>query len=453
MRFGLRLRLLLPLMVLLIGILGASGWSARVAAGRAEERVARQIHDVAKTLAKASYPLTKSILEQIRSYSGAEFLLVKPDGSRLGTFRETEIDLPHDSDAVSDDRLGPVVSVAGQDYHCRVVPLKDPNPLAGARVTIFYPRSLLQEAIDDAVRPSLFGLVFSLLAVVLTLGIGQRLVGRIRGVERRTRQIAGGNFEPGASVSQNDEIGDLSRSVDDMALQLAKLQEANRQAERTLLTNQIAAGLAHQLRNGITGAKLALQLHSEEGEDEALQVALRQLRFMEANLRRFIDLSRPASQRYEPFFLNGLVDELLDLYRPRCLHEGVALEWHPFPVDRTLVGDPDLFRDLVTNLLGNAIEAAGPGGRVRVVGVANLSEDALEFHDSGPGPAADIAGRLFEPFVTSKPEGIGLGLAVARSAAQALGGDLSWQRRGSETVFRVAFPNVAGDSNSVKSAE
>ena len=65
--------------------------------------------------------------------------------------------------------------------------------------------------------------------------------------------------------------------------------------------------------------------------------------------------------------------------------------------------------------------------------------NVLEVNDTGPGPPPDIAERLFEPFVTGRDQGIGLGLAVAQQAAKAHGGTITWERRGELTVFRVEF--------------
>src|SRR5262249_54783132 len=121
-----------------------------------------------------------------------------------------------------------------------------------------------------------------------------------------------------------------------------------------------------------------------------------------------------------------------------------------------------------------AVEAAGPGGQVQVQmqqaadrtrreehpppgpapGEARGAADpalgvltsawVLEVWDTGPGPAPEVAERLFEPFVTGKPEGVGLGLAVARQVAEAHGGAVTWARDGGRTCFRVELPADEG---------
>src|SRR5206468_1958402 len=108
------------------------------------------------------------------------------------------------------------------------------------------------------------------------------------------------------------------------------------------------------------------------------------------------------------------------------------------------LGDAGQLGHLFLNVLGNAVEAAGPGGWVEVRMRRADGEESpwclVEVMDSGPGPPADLAGRLFEPFVTGKPEGVGLGLAVARQAAEAHGGRLDWRRERGRTCFRVELP-------------
>lgn len=445
MRLGIRYRLLGPLGLLLIGVVAASWWSARVAARRAEERVAGQVRNVAETLQRSNFQLNATILLQMRSLSGAEFLYVPPDGPDLMTFSTATVDVPPPAvfDEYGEGGIGPLARVDGLSYRCQRVFIRHPSTNAGGVVYIFYPESLLEEAIADAQRPSLLGLLFGLVAVGLTFGTGQRLVARIRALERRTRQIAAGDFSPMPLPRTDDELRDLTASVNEMADRLARLHQTVQTTERLRLTGQLATGLAHQLRNGVTGARLAVQVYLADrpGDDaEALGVTLRQLTLMEANLRRFIDLGRPAAGRREPVSLRALLTDVVELHRPRCKHAGIELHWGPPAADVRVTGEAGQLGDLFANLIGNAVDAAGGPGEVTVSLTAAPEAVAVEVSDTGPGPPPDVAARLFEPFVTGKPEGIGLGLAVARHAAAAHGGTIAWRRDDGRTVFRVELP-------------
>ncbi len=213
-----------------------------------------------------------------------------------------------------------------------------------------------------------------------------------------------------------------------------------------------SGGLAHQLRNGLTGVRLAVQLFARECAEQtdtaALDVALRQLTLLETNLKRFLDLGRDSEGRRERCSLPALVSEAVELLRPQCRHAGIELRWQPPSCDPVLLGDAGRLGQLILNVLGNAVEAAGPGGTVQVA----LAEETplssptpvvvMEVMDSGPGPAPEVAERLFEPFVTGKPEGVGLGLAVAQQAAEAHGGRIRWSRKGDWTCFRIELPRA-----------
>ena len=95
-----------------------------------------------------------------------------------------------------------------------------------------------------------------------------------------------------------------------------------------------------------------------------------------------------------------------------------------------LSADSEQLRQMLLNLVLNAIEAAGARGRVRLELRSSGSQATVRIYDSGPGPPPQIADRLFEPFATGKPEGIGLGLTVARQIADAHGGRLTFESDG-----------------------
>jgi len=133
-----------------------------------------------------------------------------------------------------------------------------------------------------------------------------------------------------------------------------------------------------------------------------------------------------------------LFAEILDLTGPRSDHAGVHLDTAPTAV--TLHGRHDSLRAALVNLVLNAIDAAGAGGKVSLAARAMDRRVDLVVEDTGPGPPEAVRAALMEPFVTGKPEGIGLGLAVAKAVAEAHGGTLSWSRADGRTRFAISLP-------------
>lgn len=453
MRYSIRYQLLLPLLALMLGLVGASTWSAWSSGQRAREQIEKQIDDIATTVNAIPFPLTTQTLNLMKGMSGAEFLLcdeqrrpIRDDQGRvISTLADVSVTLPSPSDHPTQHFDKPV-QVGATSYLCGGMPLRR-AARPGTILYILFPESLWQEAAWQSLRPALWlGILGSLVAVLLSGLLMQRLTRRIQELERRTRLIAEGDFSPMPLPHRDDELRDLGRSVNEMAQQLAKFQDTIRQTERLRLLGQVSGGLAHQLRNGVAGARLAVQLHAQDcvaQEDvEPLAVALRQLSLVEMHLKRFLDLGKSLELQKQPCDLNTIVHDTVELLGPQCRHAHIDLRIVP-PATPTidLVGDPGQLGHLLLNVLTNAIEAAGPNGWVEVRwGVAPDHRVVVEVRDSGPGPMPDVAGRLFEPFVTGKREGVGLGLAVARQVAEAHGGSIRWLREANGTCFQIELP-------------
>ncbi len=455
-RVNVRSQLLLPLLLLLVGVLGVSVWMAFAAANHARHQIETRVRDVAHIVSEGKFPLAPTeqnhVLLWVKQLSGADYLLVKENGKRISTLEAEPERLPQEN--VSDDwrtlRLGPPIRAGDNTYLCSGIRLfRGEHP--GDLLYIFYPERLWRDALWQAVWPFLLlGGSVGVASLALAVGLGQGLSRRIGELERRTRRIAGGDFSPVPLPRRDDEIRDLARSINEMAERLAQFQETTQRSERLRLLGQVGGGLAHQLRNGLTGVRLAVQLFiresAENADTSALDVALRQLTLLETNLKRFLDLGRDGDGRRERCSLSALVNEAAELLRPQCRHAGIELRWLPPNGEHLLIGDPGSLGQLILNVLGNAIEAAGPSGVVEV----KLSEEKrlaprssivfLEVLDSGPGPKPEVADRMFEPFVTGRSEGVGLGLAVARQVAEGHGGSIGWSRRDGWTCFRIELP-------------
>lgn len=443
MRWRIRSQLLLPVLLLLVGVAAISFTTAAASARQARGQMEARLRAVARFLMEdPGFPLTSDVLRKLRPLSGAEYVLVPQAGARRTSLAldPDDLTLPDPSDDWYALHLETPIHLPNQTFLCGGIRLHRGDN-AGDTLYILYPESLWRDARWQAIWPSLvLGLSLGLSSLALAFTQAHRLGRRLQELGRRTRLIAAGDFSPMPLPGRDDEIRDLARSVNEMAQQLAQLQKTVQQTERLRLLGQVSGGLAHQMRNGLTGARLAVQLSLREAgadsDTSALEVALRQLTLLEAHVKRFLDLGRAGTFSREPFDLATVVSEAVELVRPRCWHAGIELVWSPAAAGATqLLGDAGQLAGVLFNLLGNAIEAAGPGGRVEVR-LGRGERLWLEVSDTGPGPPPEIADRLFEPFVTGKPEGVGLGLAMVRQVVEAHGGQVSWSRREGRTCFR-----------------
>ena len=282
--------------------------------------------------------------------------------------------------------------------------------------------------------------------VAVTSWIAHRISRRIRVVSLQVARIAGGDFEGFDPGRQRDEVADLARSINSMCHQLRDMSRTIQQSERTRLLAQLAAGLAHQMRNSLTGARMSVQLHARRfptpAGDRSLDVALRQLAMTEEQVKGLLSLGRVEGRSPAVCDLGRLLGDIALLVGPACEHAKVTLDLRGDGAPLEVTADESGLRAAVLNLTLNAIEAAGHGGTVRLEAVHDGGTVAIEVSDTGPGPPPGLAESLFEPFMTSKPEGVGLGLALARQVATRHGGTLSWTRAGHETRFRLSLPRA-----------
>jgi len=454
MRWSIRNQILVPLIAIqTVAVTAIAITTATLAARRSERQIIDRLNGVAETLWQANFPLTASVLAKMQRLSGAHFIATDDNGRVQGTSFSSLEDLQPPLSSIPAatklDSLGqwPTAVVGGTRYFAvRVRPASSPD---GLSLLVLYPETSWRQARWEAAMPSLMLGVVSLgLMVLITGWIAHRISARIRRVERQVASIAEGDFKGLEVDRERDEVHDLSRSINRMCLQLRKMQQTVRQSERARLLAQFAAGLAHQLRNSITGARMSVQLHAKrypapEGE-QSLTVALRQLAMTEEQVKGLLSLGRVERRPLEVCDLRQLLEDVALLVQPSCQHAKVTLHYRQGTEPLEFLAEPSSVRAAVLNLALNAIEAAGHGGAVSLEAVPTDKEVSIEVVDTGPGPPPELAESLCEAFVTSKPEGVGLGLALARQVADEHGGRLSWTRVDGETRFRLALPKPNG---------
>jgi signal transduction histidine kinase len=464
MRWPIQFQILLPnLSVVVLAIVVASAASAYFGAVRARRTQEETLQRVVATVAELKFPQSQPVLRLMKGLSGTDFVLLDHDGlAQAATLRLDDEDWdrlrPIRGDRQESDwDARPAIALGGRAYLARRVgvPARDPSTPADALV-VLYPEDRWSATMWQAAYPALATGALAVVAVVLvTTVLAHRFVRPIRQLVERTAAIARGEFQPVNVPPRDDEIGDLALSINRMTEQLRHYEGQIRRHEQLRTLGQLGAGMAHQLRNAATGGRMAIELHQREcalpPPNESLDVALRQLRLMESYLQRFLELGRDGPIVPEDISLPAVVADALALARPACDHARIALELQQPAAPLWIRGDAEALRQLTLNLVHNAVEAFGQQRPARIVVACERLDDgraALHVRDTGPGPAADVADRLFEPFVSGKPEGTGLGLYVARQVAEAHHGSISWRRLDDETCFTVELPLQHGKMDS-----
>ncbi len=450
-RSSLRRQLVLPVVgLLLAGVLANVAFASWLAARRAADVARQHEQQVVETLAASRVTLTLPVLETLARLTKSRFVVWNPVDGSLGA---TTLG-PEERDELSASGVAAALergttTIGGQAFRVATVRSGSVRP---ETVVVLTPRRSIVSLVLESSWPQLAVAAITLACLVpATLAATGRLSRRIGAVERRVGAITAGEFGGGdagsaedeRSVAIDDEIGRLSRGVERMSGQLGQLRARLLAGERERLLGQLAAGFAHELRNAVTGARLAIDLHRSRCQasstDGSLGVAIKQLAVVEEEVRGLLALGKRTESVPESLAIDKVFTEVADLVSPRCQHGGTTLDVE-MPTGFGLVARRDSLRAALLNLVVNAIDAAGRGGTVRLEARSSGNDVRLSVTDTGPGPPEHLQATLAEPFVTGKPEGIGLGLAIVTAVAEEHGGRLEWGRANDHTRFTIVLP-------------
>jgi two-component system sensor histidine kinase PilS (NtrC family) len=215
---------------------------------------------------------------------------------------------------------------------------------------------------------------------------------------------------------------------------LRAMEETVQRSKRLADLGQVAAGLAHELRNPLASISGCVELlrgaGGLTGEDQRmLGIVLRETGRLDQLLTRFLAFSRPTPPDARPTDLAVVAGETLDVFAADPAAAGLVLERVLAPSPATC--DPDQLRQVLWNLLSNAAHAIREerrGGRIRVGCAPERDGGAtLCVEDDGPGLPAEVAARIFTPFFTTRPQGTGLGLAVVQRIVDAHRGRVAFE--------------------------
>ena len=211
--------------------------------------------------------------------------------------------------------------------------------------------------------------------------------------------------------------------------------------ERLAAIGRVAAGIDHEIRNPIAAMRLRAEnaiAGGAERKREALSIILDQVERLDALVRRLLSATERDEPCLETVALPAFIESCIAAHAELAEAKGIGFEC---TADRCQGHfDPERMRQALDNLILNAIQAAPAGSRIRVAAVRDADSLILGVHDDGMGPPPEIRDRLFEPFVTGRRGGTGLGLSVVREVAEAHGGTARLAAARPGTTFEIVLP-------------
>ena len=285
--------------------------------------------------------------------------------------------------------------------------------------------------------------------LALLVYFATRVSGPIDNLTDALTRLASGDRSVRVAAGRDDEVGRARRAFNHMA------EELERQRTRLVYLTQLASWqtlarkMAHELKNSLTPIRLTMEemeVRAAEGDrafaKQAAEIVIEEVDSLERRVRAFSQFAAEPPTRPEALEVNSLVEERTAFLRSG--HPEVRYELRLSPELPRAYADADLVKGILTNLLENAAEAAGPGGCVLAISAPDNARIAVEVHDSGPGLSEEARKSLFEPTISFKKHGMGLGLSIARKSALLAGGDiLLVEGELGGAGFRVLLPSDA----------
>jgi signal transduction histidine kinase len=288
----------------------------------------------------------------------------------------------------------------------------------------------------------LAGLLGPVSGVIIGFGIARALSRSIARLSVRLEDARAQLDHEVASVrlSTDKSLGALDQQLDhvvhrvrEVAERVQKQQQEMLRSEQLAAVGQLAASVAHEVRNPLTSIKMLVGAALKSPQSQALTaddlgVMYKEVGRLEQTVQGLLDFARPPRPQRQPADLRDILGEALDLIRARVRQQGVQLEVHQpaspvvSDVDRTQVGT------VFVNLLLNALDALPKGGHIDVT-LTDGDTPRITVEDNGPGIAPAVLPRLFTPFASTKPTGTGLGLSICKRVVQEHGGSISATNR------------------------
>jgi signal transduction histidine kinase len=461
MRLSLHHRIVLPFAAVAVIAISAVAWVAYdVVTTTAAERIRADIANATSVASRGGMALNPAILAAIKEATGADVITFSERGVISSTVAGAE------RDALAERVVAGAAGRAIAADSAIVVELAgDPAVFASYRGVGAQPGTVVAvlkdtrdvERANKTLRNTIVGA--AVLSLIVMIGAGQLVARRVTAPIARlaafAEHVSASQLRDRAATG-DDEVGRLGAAFNGMLERLDAAQAAVVSAEKLGLAGLMAARVAHDVRNPLSSIKMQTQMlnatlapGSEPREmTEAMLNDINQVEFVVGGL---LEVANPRGLQRSPQRLNDIIEGVIRQVAPQCRHRQITVERRLAPDLPAMSLDPDRLTHALMNVVLNATEALREGGTLTIASAMSGAGDALVVvDDDGVGIDAAAAAHVFDPFVTTKPGGVGLGLVNAKAAIESHGGTITLAPRqpaGTRVTIRLPVTPPSPSAN------
>lgn len=305
----------------------------------------------------------------------------------------------------------------------------------------------MSELKESTRRHLVIGVLMIIAGILIAIFMAETVTDPLHKLAVAADEVSKGNLVWETPPLTGDEVESLSHSFGVMVEQLRYHIDSLIKNERMALAGQLSSVLAHEIRNPLEPIKgaatmLKVKYPGEEAVTRYCSMIEQEVMDLTTFLDSFLEFARPRDPDFSVMYTAEAVRPVLELLNPYAAERRVTIL--PAIPEQGLLfrSDPQQFRQILINLLINAIDAAAEGGReIRLTAEEDKKAVCITVRDNGPGISGDNLPRIFEPYFTTKAKGTGLGLANCQNLTQINGGNISvWSVPGEGTAMTLHFP-------------
>lgn len=323
---------------------------------------------------------------------------------------------------------------------------------------IIWSGDIAHESIRETAYKHLTILILGFVAISLIFLIGgERLINKpLRALTNVMKKVASGDLSVRAKEGGKDEFGYLSsvfnQMIDALASAKKEIEVCHRQqmerAAKLASLGEIISGIAHEIKNPLTGISCAVQVFNSELSDDdsrkpVITEVLNQVKRLDRIVNDLLRYAKPKPPVFAPAKIQEVLEKTLFFVYPKAKNQHIAIENQVGKELPEILMDPDQMHQVFLNIIINAIQSMPDGGVLTISSLVSPDFIEISIKDTGKGISSGDLPYLFEPFFTRKAQGTGLGLSISRKIVQEHGGEITVESEvGKGSTFTVYLPMV-----------